>query len=364
MLRLAVTLEQCWHRVPGGTATATLRTVDALAGRDDVEVVGVAAHHRGPPDEPFWPSVPVWQHRLPRRALYESWQRLRRPAVQGVTGPVDAIWASGVAVPPRSAPLVVTLYDLAPLHHPEHHPRHALGFFRRAFALARDEADLVACISRATMADAEAHGFAPDRLRHVPLGVTPRPVTDDAVAEVRRRFDLGERHVLWVGTVEPRKNLPVVVEAFRAVARPGLTLALAGPDGWNEDLRVLVGDRDDVRPLGFVDDDDLAALYAGAAVFCYPSLLEGFGLPVLEAMAQGAPVVTSAGTATEELVEGVGAAVDPRDVDAVAGALAAVLDDDDEAARRSAAGRAVAARHTWSATAAAMMGLVHEVTAR
>lgn len=298
MLRLAVTLEQCWHRVPGGTAAATLRTVAALEERDDVELVGVAARHGGPPPEPYWPDVAVWQHRLPRRALYKSWQRLAWPPVQRATGPVDAVWASGVVVPPRSAPLVVSLYDFAPLHHPEHHPRHALGFFHRAYELARTRADLVTCISRTTMAEAVERGFAPDRLRHVPLGVTPRPVTADQVAEVRRRHDLGERYVLWVGTVEPRKNLPVLVEAFAGVARPGLRLALAGPDGWNEDLRALVGDRDDVRALGFVDDDDLAALYAGAAVFAYPSLLEGFGLPVLEAMAQGAPVVTAAGTST------------------------------------------------------------------
>ena len=103
-------------------------------------------------------------------------------------------------------------------------------------------------------------------------------------------------------------------------------------------------------------------MYAGAEVFCYPSLLEGFGLPVLEAMAQGAPVVTAAGTATEELVEGIGGAVDPRDPEAVAEALATVLDDPAERERRGAAGRARAAERTWNATAAAMMDVVREVT--
>ena len=362
-MRLAVTLEQCWHRVPGGTATSVLRTVDALADRDDVEVVGVAARHGHPAPDPYAPGVPTWELGLPRRVLYESWHRLRRPRVERATGPVDAIWASAVAVPPRSAPLIVTVHDLAPLHHPEHHPRHARSFFERGFALARDEADLVCCPSRATIEDCEAHGFAPDRLRHVPWGVRPVPVTDEQVEEVRRRFDLGERFVLFVGTVEPRKNLPVVLEAFARVARPGVTLALAGPEGWNEDLRALVGDRDDVRPLGFVDDGDLAALYAGCAVFCYPSLLEGFGLPVLEALAQGAPVVTSAGTATAELVDGIGGAVDPHDAAAVADALLAVLDDPAEADRRRRVGRERAATMTWSATAAAMMDVVREVTA-
>jgi glycosyltransferase involved in cell wall biosynthesis len=362
-VRLAVTLEQCWHRVPGGSATSVLRTVDALTARDDVEVVGVAAHHGRPAPAPYEPSVPVWELGLPRRALYESWHRLRRPKVERATGPVDAIWASAVAVPPRSAPLVVTVHDLAPLHHPEHHPRHARSFFRKAFDLARTEADVVCCPSLATLEDCAAHGFDRGRLRHVPWGVEAVPVSAAQVDEVRARFDLGERYVLFVGTLEPRKNLPVVLDAFARVARPGLTLALAGPDGWNEDLRRLIGDRTDVRPLGFVDDSDLAALYEGAAAFCYPSLLEGFGLPVLEAMAQGAPVVTAAGTSTEELVDGIGAAVDPGDAQAVADALTTVLDDPPEAERQGAAGRERAGRMTWSATAAAMMDAVREVTA-
>lgn len=363
-MRLAVTLEQCWHHVPGGTALSVLRTVDALDARPDVEVVGVAAHHGHPPAAPFWPSVPIWEHRLPRRVLYETWQRVGWPRVERATGPVDALWASAVAVPPRSVPLAVTVHDLAPLHHPEHHPRHARSFFRRAFALARERADVVCCPSRATLEDCVAHGFDRGRLRLVPWGVDVPTVTTEQVAAVRARLGLQDRYVLWVGTAEPRKNLPVLMEAFARVARPGLELALVGPEGWNEDVRALVGDRTDVKVLGFVAEGDLAALYAGAAAFCYPSLLEGFGLPVLEALAHGTPVVTGAGTATEELVEdGAGAAVDPRDPSAVAAALAAVLDDDAEAERRRVAGQARAAERSWSATATAMMDAVHEVVA-
>lgn len=338
-----------------------LHTVDALVERDDVEVVGVAARHGSPAPEPYQPAVPVWELPLPRRALYEAWHRLRRPAVDRATGPVDAIWASAVAVPPRSAPLIVTVHDLAPLHHPEHTPKRVRGFYQRAFELARAEADIVCCPSLATLEDCAAHGFDRGRLRHVPWGVTSTAATAQQIGETRSRLGLVGDYVLWAGTVEPRKNLPVLIEAFARVARPGLTLALVGPDGWNEDLVGLIAGRDDVRALGFVTDADLSALYAGAAVFCYPSLLEGFGLPVLEAMAQGAPVVTSAGTATEELVEGIGDAVDPRDPQAVADALAAVLDDPVDAARRGVAGRARAAERTWKATAAAMMAVVHEV---
>jgi glycosyltransferase involved in cell wall biosynthesis len=362
VLRLAVTLEQCWHRVPGGTATSALRAVSALAERGDLDVVGVAARHGADAEDPFRPSVPVSQLPLPRRALYEAWHRLRRPAVERATGPVDGIWASGVAVPPPSAPLLVTVHDLAPLHHPEHHPRHARGFFRRAFELARAEADLVLCPSMATLEDCVGHGFDRARLRHVPWGVTPTTVDPAAIEVVRHRYRLAGDYVLWTGTVEPRKNLAVLVEAFRRIAGPDRTLALVGPDGWQEDLSPLVDGHADVRALGFVPPADLQVLYAGAAVFCYPSLLEGFGLPVLEAMAQGVPVVTSAGTATEELVEGVGAAVDPTDVGAVADALSAVLDDDVEAARRRSAGRDRAAGFTWARTAEGIVAALHEVS--
>jgi glycosyltransferase involved in cell wall biosynthesis len=359
---MAVTLEQCWHRVPGGTATAALGTVGALAS-DGVDVVGVSAWHRREPAEAFRPPVPVRALPLPRPLLYEAWHRRRMPSVERATGPVDVVWASGVAVPPRSAPLLVTINDLAPLHHPEHHPGRSLGFYRRAFELARSEADLVLCPSRATIEDCAAHGFDPGRLRLVPLGADLEPVGEDEVAAVRSRHGLDDPYVLFVGTAEPRKNLSTLVEAVVRLDRPDVTLVLVGPEGWNEDLRALSTRLRSAQLLGFVPTGELRALYAGAAVFCYPSLLEGFGLPVLEAMAQGTPVVTSSGTATEELVEGIGTAVDPRDAGVLADALAAVLDDPAEAARRGEAGRARAAGYSWAATAAGVRAAAEEAGA-
>ena len=97
--RVAITLEQCWHRVPGGTATSILGTAAALQGRPDVEVIGVAARHAEPPDAPFRPTVPVAHLPLPRLALYETWHALRWPRVERATGPVDVVHATAVAVP-------------------------------------------------------------------------------------------------------------------------------------------------------------------------------------------------------------------------------------------------------------------------
>jgi glycosyltransferase involved in cell wall biosynthesis len=169
--------------------------------------------------------------------------------------------------------------------------------------------------------------------------------------------------VLWVGTVEPRKNLPTLLEAFRRLP-DDVTLVLAGPEGWQEDLADhRAGLEERIRTPGFVDAGDLAALYAGADVFCYPSLLEGFGMPVLEAMAQGAPVVTSAGTATAEVAGDAGLLVEPTDPEALAAALGAVLDDEALAARLRSAGLARAATYTWERTARLTVAAYREVVA-
>ena len=122
-------------------------------------------------------------------------------------------------------------------------------------------------------------------------------------------YRLPERYLLFVGTVEPRKNLRGLVEAVAQLEEP-LPLVVAGADGWGDTAIPSMGD---VRFIGFVPAPDLDGLYAGAEVFCYPSEREGYGLPVLEAMAQGTPVVTSRGTATEETAGGAAVLVDPMD---------------------------------------------------
>lgn len=366
MPRVAVTLEQCWHAVPGGTATSAIAATAALDHRDDVALVGVSARHGGLPPAPFAPPIATEALRLPRLALYESWHMLRRPPVEAATGPVDAIWVTGGAVPPRSAPMVVTVHDLAFVHRPEHFTAKGRRFFRQATECARRDADLVLCPSQATADDCADHGFAADRLRVVPWGVDQRRAGPDEVAAVTGRHGLDRPYVLSVGTAEPRKNLAAVFGAFSRLRRDDVDLVVVGPDGWGEDLRALAGavPRERVRLLGFVPADDLPGLYGGAAAFCYPSLLEGFGLPVLEAMAQGAPVVTSAGTSTAEVAGDAARLVEPTDHDAVAAALAELLDDPGAARRLGDAARARAETFTWDRTAALVAAALHEVVDR
>lgn len=348
-LRVAITLEQCWHRVPGGTATSVLGVARALAERPDVEVVGVSARHGSPPPEPWTPPIPIRPLPLPRRLLYPAWQYLRRPPVERATGPVDVIHATTFAIPPRSAPLVVTVHDLAFLHEPSHFTRNGLRFFRRGLDLARRHADLVTCPSLDALEDCARHGFARERLRHVPWAADQTVATADEVARVRRVYGLDRPYVLCVGTIEPRKNVPRLIEAFGRLGDPAHDLVLVGPAGWNESLQPhLRGLRRPPKVLGFVPTADLRALYAGADVFCYPSVCEGFGLPVLEAMVQGTPVITSAGTSMAEVTGTAGVLVDPTDTGAIAGALAELLADGDAARALGRSARERAATYTWT----------------
>ena len=155
-IRVAVTVEQSWHRVPGGTATSILSTLGALAGQPDLELVGVAARHADAPPVDLVPPIPVQHLPLPRLALYESWHALGWPKVERATGPVDVVHATAVAIPPTDAPLVVTVHDLAFLADPTQPTRHGLRFFRRGTELARRRARLILVPSEATAAECRA----------------------------------------------------------------------------------------------------------------------------------------------------------------------------------------------------------------
>jgi len=344
VVRVAYTLEQCWHRVPGGTGVAALRIADAMHDIADIELIGVAGRHRKRPEGEWEPSIRVEHLPIGSPVLYDAWLYAGWPRVETATGPVDVVHATTIIPCPTRHPLVVTVHDLAFLHRPDQFTRRGISVFNRSLQLIKQRADLVLCSSQSTMDDCVDAGLAADRLRHVPLGVLPEHASDDDIDRVRRLFRLPERYLLFVGTVEPRKNLRRLAEAVVALDDPP-PLIVAGADGWGDAATDMVGD---VRFLGFVPNDDLWALYAGAEVFCYPSVREGYGLPVLEAMSQGTPVVTSIDTATEEAAEGAAVLVDPNDTMDIARGISEAMERRDELAER---GRQRAAQATWSKAA-------------
>jgi glycosyltransferase involved in cell wall biosynthesis len=236
------------------------------------------------------------------------------------------------------APLVVTIHDLAVLRHPEAFNRWTRRYSRTFLPrLARSATRVIAVSEFTARETVELLGVDETRVRVIPHGVEDPFEPLGAAAE-------GD-YVLAVGTLEPRKNLPRVV---LAAERASVELRVVGAPGWGE-----VG----VETAGFVSDDELARLYRGAACLVYPSVYEGFGLPVLEAMACGTPVVTSRNTALAELAGGAGVLVDPLDVEAIAAGIA-------EAARRReelrAAGLERAQAFTWEAAAHATAEVYHE----
>lgn len=358
VMRVAINLEQLLQPVPGGIGRYSARLATLLPKFcPDAEMLGVVARHPASVVERLARELglahPPTVMSLPRPLLYDAWNILGRPALPI---DVDVVHAPSLAVPPAgSAALVVTVHDAAPWVHPETYSRRGRWFHAKGLGAAARRADLIVTPSRAARDEVCAHSdIGPEKVRVVHQGVDLVEVSGDDVAGVRQRHQLdGRPYVLWVGTQEPRKNLGLLVEAFsRVVAThdPPHVLAVVGPMGWlHRPVRDLPGGAelgDRLKVLGPVPDSDLYALYKGADVFGFPSLHEGFGLPALEAMAQGTAVLCSDSPALLEVTAGSALAV-PADPAAWSAALADLLGDADRRERMGLEGRARAAGLTW-----------------
>jgi glycosyltransferase involved in cell wall biosynthesis len=368
-LRVAATVEQLWQPAPGGSGTYIRELMSALPSAPGVAgVLGVAARHAGPPPDGALP-VPVVRSVLPRPALYEAWNRVPVPVLPRAARRADVLHATTWAVPRTRTPLVVTVHDLAFLRSPEHFTPRGNAFFRRAWRRVLAEADVVVVPSRTTALDCAEHGLDESRTVVVPHGVRLPPLPAAQARAVRGRLGLDRPYLLWCGTLEPRKNLGTLLEAFDRVARqvPDLDLAVIGPAGWGGEAARL-RDRlsgtavDRVRLLGAVSWPELHAAYAGARAFAFPSTWEGFGLPVLESMAHGVPVITSARTSMAEITGDAALLVDALDVEAWVDGLLRLTGPEHDAFARAALDRASA--FTWEAAAAGTVAAYRQAVAR
>jgi glycosyltransferase involved in cell wall biosynthesis len=265
----------------------------------------------------------------------------------------------------RRGPRVVTVHDLSFITHPEWHEGAKVAYFRRMIPAAARHADHVFCISARTREELlQRVDLDPARVSVTPLGLdeslfrggtgaAATPVPRPSYAQVH-----GHTYVLVLGTAEPRKNLVRTIAAFDAIAAqyPNLRLAMVGQEGWKtapvQAALAASPNRGRVVGLGYVPDEDLPGLLGGARALCYASLYEGFGLPVIEGLACGTPVVTSRDSVMAENAGDTAILVDPVDVASIAVGLRTALDlSDDDRAAHIGRGRARAAEFRWSRTA-------------
>lgn len=306
-------------------------------------------------------------------------QQLQLPRLLRQAGDADLYHSTYYLMPySMRLPTVLTFYDLIPLQHPETVSRRARLLFRLTMGMALGVSASVLSISEAARRDVLARfKLPPERVTTTPLAADARfcPQPPDAVARVRATYDLPEEIALFVGINKPHKNLVRLIQAFGRLLQKGssATLVIAGPwdDRYPEAKAVaasmpgrLPGNLpagESVRFLGPVADADLPALYAAATVFVLPSLYEGFGLPVLEAMACGAAVACSSTSSLPEIAGDAALTFDPQDVEAMAGAVGRLLGERELRDRMAQAGLARAASFTWEKTAALTLAVYRQV---
>lgn len=350
-----------------GVGVFTDALLRGLATRDDVEVTAfpVSLSGRSRMRDVTPPGVRVRTPPLPARALHARWRRRSTPRIDLLVGRPDVVHGPNFVVPPARAARVATVHDLTTLRYPELCHADTLRFpdiVRRAAA----EGAWIHTVSEAVRDEVVAElGIDAERVVAVPNGFDP-PVGD---APTGRRLAGVERYVLAVGTVEPRKDLPSLVAAVDrlAVEHPDLVLVHAGGDGWQverlHEALASMGHADRVRRLGHVPHDQLGHLYAGARVFAYPSVYEGFGIPVLEAMSCDVPVVTTAVPALQEVAGDAAAIVPVGDVDALAGAIATAWTDEAWRAQAIERGRLRCERYSWGACVDGIVGIYRAAAA-
>jgi glycosyltransferase involved in cell wall biosynthesis len=304
------------------------------------------------------------------RAARLAWEQAVLPkAVDALD--VDVHHGPHYTMPERCrTPVVVTVHDLTFIEHPEWHERSKVWLFRRALRVAAAKAKVIVCVSTTT-ADRLTELLSPrgrvvviphgvDHQRfHPAKGASAKGASDEGASDeaVLERLGVRRPYVLFVGTLEPRKAVPDLVAAFDSVAdgHKDLSLVIAGGRGWGaaavDEAIAQANSAQRIKTPGYVDDEEVAVLMRRSAVVAYPSLEEGFGIPALEALASGAPLVTTAGTAMAEVAGEAAVLVGTGDRSALAEAIEETVSGGPEVRSRVAAGLKIASAHTWVASA-------------
>lgn len=350
-----------------GIGVYTRALLLALARRNHARYLGLA--HKSPRDPAPLTAAGIALEHQPA-PLGVLWQQLQLPRRLS-RGDVDLFWSPLQTLPLASrVPAVVTVHDLTALLLPETHSARVRWSLLPFLGRSLDRARAIVADSEATASDLRFHfPETADRLRVVYPGVDPAftPAAPDDVKLIRNELGFPDGYLLFVGTLEPRKNVPALLDAWETLRREDPAtppLVLAGGAGWHGGSlprRLAALAPHGVHHLGRVSDSQLVRLMRGATVFVYPSLYEGFGLPPLEAMACGVPVVTSDAASLPEVVGDAGVTVEPNRPEALAAALHELLADPQRAAELGRRGGARAARFTWERAAAELEAVFFDV---
>ena len=362
MTSVAFLVDQLFGPAPGGQGTYIRELIPALS-RVDPSLEITLFHSRFHPTRR---EVEPWmeQHRTEQlpwsmRRSYPSWSLLGRPKLPQTLRSTQLLHAPTPAgVPPagHGQRSVVTVHDVAFLARPDLFPRRWLWTYRAGLGRALRTADAFIAVSRHTADDLVRRAKAdPSKVHVVPLAASV-PKTEPPVEATLARFHIQRPYVLFVGTLEPRKNLIALIRAYRRLAGRGLahSLVLSGGWGWNSGplkQELSVKAQGSIVATGRVSSEDVDALYRAAEAVVYPSLYEGFGLPVLEAMARGIPSVISKTTSLPEVAGDAAEFFDPKSIDEMASAIERVIGDPELREDLRKRGLARAAAFSWDETA-------------
>jgi glycosyltransferase involved in cell wall biosynthesis len=312
---------------------------------------------------------------LTERWLYRLWYRARLPLpVQWVTGKLDLFHSPDFVLPPVSGgiPTLLTVHDLSFVHYPQVYPEPLVSYLNAVVPWSVQRATHILADSQATKEDLLVlWGVAETKVSVLYSGVSERfaPVTDqEKINQVRAKYGLRERpYILAVGTVQPRKNYQMLVRAFKGVSEGfAHNLVIAGGKGWMEEEMLAEVQRQGLQErviiTGFVADEDLPALYSGAALLAFPSLYEGFGLPILEAMACGVPALISNVSSLPEVGGEAAVQLSPADEQGWGTMLGALLGDRDKLAEMRAAGLQQAQNFSWGQAAEQLLAIYERLT--
>ena len=302
--------------------------------------------------------------RVPLRVVQRWWRTTSWPPAERLIGRADVVHATGLTVPPTRLPLVVTVHDIAALDRPDLHASRQVREVAAQVASLR-RASVVIASSQTTADRLVARGVDRERITVVPLGLTPLPEQEAVSADADGRLIRGP-YLLAVGETSPRKGYITLLRALARRSADNPRLVIVGPAAGDElPIRDAIGElqlEDRVVRLGSVEDSMLAGLYRGALALCFPSVVEGFGLPVLEALGAGVPVIASDLPVLREVGGDAALFVPVGDDEALANAFDAVSDGRLRT-RLAAAGRDRAAVFTWERTAEGTMNVYRRALA-